>query len=333
MKNYLFIVFASLMGSVYSQINGGPINVPSDGIIDGITISEIIPTKRMIPYEYVRESDVIWSKRVWRSIDLREKVNHSLYYPLDEHTSSGQYVRNSSRWSLWTILRQHIINGDITLFSTYNPYQFDILDGDMFKYPIKPEMGKDYATDTVFRDQVFYYLGKLGPESDVPLTGPDGEPLLRYNPVTKEQEFVYGPRDTFWIDSKDIVQYHIKEDWFFDKERSVLDVRILGLAPVIYDYDMANKNQIIGMRELFWVYFPQCRYVLNNYFVFNERNDAQWMSFDDLFWKRKFNSYIYKESNVFDRSIDKYRSGLDAQHESERIQEEIRTFESDVWNF
>jgi hypothetical protein len=87
------------------------------------------------------------------------------------------------------------------------------------------------------------------------------------------------------------------------------------------------------MEEKYWLYFPHCRYILNNYFVYNEQNDAQWMSFDDLFWKRQFNSTIYKESNVFDRTIDSYRTGVDALMESEKITEEIRLFEHDVWHF
>ena len=73
--------------------------------------------------------------------------------------------------------------------------------------------------------------------------------------------------------------------------------------------------------------------IFNNYFVYNEANDAQWMSFDDLFWKRRFNAVMYKESNVYDRTIDSYKNGVDALHEAERIKEEIRTIEHDVWNF
>jgi gliding motility associated protien GldN len=115
-----------------------------------------------------------------------------------------------------------------------------------------------------------------------------------------------------------------------------MDVRIIGIAPVVYKYQVdpvTNKKVITGTEEKFWIYFPRCRYILNNYYAYNERNDSQWMSYDDLFMKRKFNSTIYKESNVFDRSIDSYRTGIDALMESERITEEIRTFESDVWNF
>jgi hypothetical protein len=57
------------------------------------------------------------------------------------------------------------------------------------------------------------------------------------------------------------------------------------------------------------------------------------MSFDDYFWKRRFSSTIYKESNVYDRTISTYQNGTDALLESERINEEIRTIESDLWNF
>ncbi len=333
------IILSSLLLSAHSmnaqEINGGPVNVPADGIVDGVYITEHVPTKRMIPYEFVREADVTWSKRVWRTIDMREKINHPIYLPFDYHTPSGQYVRNSSRWSLWTILRHHIINGDLKVFSPYNPYQFDMLDGDQFKYMIAPEPGKNYYTDSIFRDKVFYYIGKLGPQSDVPLTDENGDPIeitLPDGTIT----FKYPPADTLWIDSKDIVQYRLKEDWFFDKERSVLDVRILGIAPVVYKIEInatSGQKTIVGLEEKYWLYFPHCRYILNNYFVYNEQNDAQWMSFDDLFWKRQFNSTIYKESNVFDRTIDSYRTGVDALMESEKITEEIRLFEHDVWHF
>jgi gliding motility associated protien GldN len=172
-------------------------------------------------------------------------------------------------------------------------------------------------------------LGKKGKETDQPLSNSFGEDSTIE--VNGEIKYVYPPVDTFWYDSKDIVQYQLKEDWFFDKERSVMDVRILGLAPVIYERD--ENNQILGSRVLYWVYFPHCRYILNNYFVYNEQNDANWMSFDDLFWKRQFNSTIFKESNVFDREIETYRTGVDALMESEKITEEIRNYEHDVWNF
>lgn len=330
------VAVLSLSVSVAQDINGGPVNVPTDGIIDGVTIMEHIPTKRMIPYEYVREADMVWSRRVWETIDLREKINHPLYYPFDEITRDGVWVKNATRWSLWTVIRQHIINGDLRVFNAYNPAnQFGEWDGDQLKYPIDPAPGMTYATDSNYREELLYLLGGLGPQDPNPLVDDFGDPLLVFNPETGFDDYVYPPRDTIWYTSKDIIQYKLKEDWFFDKERSVLDVRIIAIAPVIYQktVDATGAESIGGTRELFWLYFPHCRFVFNNYFVYNDKNDSQWMSFDDLFWKRRFNAVMYKESNTFDRKIETYRTGVDALHESDKIKEEIRLIEHDVWSF
>ncbi len=179
-----------------------------------------------------------------------------------------------------------------------------------------------------------FYIGKLGPQSDIPLTDEYGDPIIVTLP-DGSQEYKYPPRDTIWFNSEDIIQYRLKEDWFLDKERSVLDVRIIAMAPVIYkkEEDANGNTSISGTIELFWLYFPHCRFVFNNYFVYNDKNDSRWMSYDDLFWKRKFNGVIYKESNIFDREIDSYKTGIDALYESEQITNEIRNIEHDIWSF
>lgn len=319
--------FVLVSGTLLAQpdINGGPVNVPADGIIDGVFIQEHIPTKRMIPYEFIREADVIWSKRVWESIDMREKINHPMYFPFDEYDAASNWVRNTSRWSLWTVLKTHVMNGDIRVFSPTNPADYTIEDGDMLKYPIDPQPGLNYETDSVFRTAVAPFFCTVK-KSTVAKTDENGEEV-----VDAAGNTVYLPDDTTWYVTKDIIQFRMKEDWFFDKERSVLDVRIIAIAPVVYKKD--DQGQIQGMSELFWLYFPHCRFVLNNYFVYNDKNDAQWMSFDDLFWKRRFTSVIYKESNVFDRKMETYKSGVDALFEAEKVKEEIRTIEHDVWTF
>lgn len=324
------------LGFSYAQIeDAGPVNNPADGIIDGVVLKEHVPTKRMIPYEFVREADVMWMKRVWQTIDLRERMNHTLYYPHDEITANGEWVKHAERWSLWTIIRHNVINGKLTVFSPYNPNNiFGERDGDQLKYPIYPQQGLTYFTDSVYRAEVATFLGAQIIESLEYETDEYGDPILIDLP-DGTQSFKYFPADTVWTTSKDIIQYRIKEEWFFDKERSVLDQRIIAIAPVVYEKgkDANGVESISGTKELFWLYFPHCRFVFNNYFSYNDKNDAQWMSFDDLFWKRRFTSFIYKESNGFDRKIETYRSGVDALRESERIKEEIRTFEHDVWDY
>lgn len=310
--------------------NGGPIQISIAKVLDNFYLAENIPTKRLIPYEYVREADVVWSKRVWQYIDLREKINHSIYFPWDEYDASGNWVVSTRNYSLWVILKANVMLGQLRLFSPYNPYDFNILDGDQLKYPVDPEPGKTYLTDSIYRNTLFSYFGTLGQESTTPLANSFGEDSTR-TLADGTIEYVYPARDTSWFVSKDVVQYRIKEDWFFDKERSVLDQRIIAIAPVKYQKD--EEGNIQGLTEMFWLYFPHCRFVLNNYYVFNEKNDAQWMSFDDLFWKRRFNSTIYKASNVYDRSIDSYQYGVDALMQSEKVKEEIRLIEHDVWSF
>jgi gliding motility associated protien GldN len=322
----------------YSQIdvNGGPINVPTEGVIDGVVIVEHVPTKRMIPYEHVREADMIWSKRVWRAIDTREKINHTLYLPFDEFSPDGTtWTRNSSRWSLWTVIRTNILNGNLQVYYPMNPVQETVLDGDQFKYAAPmPTPGLKLDEDLVFKKPMvsFQVLGVEEQGEQLTLSSlvePYGDSIVTMPNGDREVQYI--ARKVNWYTSKDIIQYRLKEDWFFDKERSVLDVRILGIAPVVYNRN--ESGQIEKMREIFWLYFPQCRFAFNNYFAYNPKNDSQWMSFDDLFWKRQFNSTIIKQSNTFDRKIEMYRSGIDALMESEKITEQIRTLEHDVWHF
>lgn len=338
MKKVVIASFALLAFTACAQ---GPLPFPAPGIIDGVFIPEHIPTKRMIPYPHVREADVIWSKRVWASIDLREKINHPLYYPLDE-MQGGVWTRNSSRWSLWTIIRTHVLNGDLTVFSPYNPILMGLgaNDGDQLKYPIKPQPGMNAISDSLFRTELAYYLAEIGQPGTVEQLVEDpndpnfGEPIIiEFDDGTTG--YKYDDPDTSWIMSDEIVQYRLKEDWFFDKQRSVLDVRIIAIAPVKYSKERGpnGREQITGLEEMFWLYFPHCRFIFNNYFVYNPSNDAQLMSFDDLFWKRRFSSVTYKESNTYDRDIESYRTGVEALRESELIKNEIRNIEHDVWSF
>jgi gliding motility associated protien GldN len=304
-------------------------------------VKEHIPTKKVVPYEFVREADVAWSKRVWRAIDLREKFNHPLYYPLDdirEGDGNDEWIwkKNTTRWSLWTVIRYHIISGDLTLYSPFDPDWNAWKDGDLFKYPYTPDKygtsaSGNFITDSLFRVNVkgMEYIGyeefNASPEAVESIEYP-GE-----DSIDADGNTIYYPNEFVWYTGEDIVQYRIKEDWFFDNERSVLDVRIIGICPVVYAKDQSGN--ITGLKELFWLYFPECRYVFQNFFVQSRHNDSQRMSFDDLFWKRMFQSYITKESNLYDRELQNYRAGVDALLESEKIKEKIFIFEHDLWSF
>lgn len=75
--------------------------------------------RKYVPYAYVREADVMWSKVTWEIIDLREKVNLPLYYPTD--TLQG-------RKSLINVILDGIENNQFNAFKTplqNNAFEFD----------------------------------------------------------------------------------------------------------------------------------------------------------------------------------------------------------------
>ncbi|HEX7415101.1 MAG TPA: gliding motility protein GldN, partial [Bacteroidia bacterium] len=126
---------------------------------------------------------------------------------------------------------------------------------------------------------------------------------------------------------RDFRKLSIKEDWFFDKQKSVLEVRILGLGIVTFD----EVKQL--PMDRFWVYFPACRPFLARHEAYNTKNDAERRTYDDIFWKRYFNSTITKESNVYDRGIQDYAKGIDGLLESDRVKNDIFLYEHDMWHF
>jgi gliding motility associated protien GldN len=134
------------------------------------------------------------------------------------------------------------------------------------------------------------------------------------------------------ITSADIWKYWVKEDWFFNKQKSVMEVRIIGICPVV-EKKTENGDGTGADKPLFWFYFPEARPILAKSEVYMRKNDAERRTLDDIFWKRMFSSYVRKESNVYNRIILDYKSGLDALLEAEKIKEDIFTFEHDLWHF
>lgn len=133
---------------------------------------------------------------------------------------------------------------------------------------------------------------------------------------------------------EEVKQLMIKEEWYFDKQNSRLQVRIIGICPIqeFYNEDVAESP--LQRRKVFWVYYPEARDLLASNEVFNPYNDSRRMSFDDVFVKRYFNSYIVQESNVHNnRLISQYLVGKNAMLESKKIEDKIFDFEQDLWEY
>ncbi len=131
------------------------------------------------------------------------------------------------------------------------------------------------------------------------------------------------------INADSVVKFRIKEDWVFDKQRSIFEPRIIGLAPMI-KIKIGNTEDY---QPAFWIYFPDARQVLATKEVVSRDNDNTGLSFDDIFMKRMFTSYIVKESNDKDERIKDYMTGMDKLYEAERIKKKLMDWELNLWSY
>jgi len=126
-----------------------------------------------------------------------------------------------------------------------------------------------------------------------------------------------------------IVKFRIKEDWIFDKQRSMFEPRIVGIAPM----RKVKVGNTEDYQPAFWIYFPDARQLFATKEVVSRDNDNTGLSFDDIFMKRIFTSYIVKESNDKDERIKDYATGIDKLYESERIKKNLQDWELNLWQY
>jgi gliding motility associated protien GldN len=123
----------------------------------------------------------------------------------------------------------------------------------------------------------------------------------------------------------------MKEVWFFDKNSSTFNVKIISICPVL----VTDRGVGTQSFPLCWIPFDNLRpYLVQREVMITDKNNGARMSYDDLFIKRRFASNIYKESNLQNRMILDYNATPeDVKREQERIQREILNEEQDLWEY
>ncbi len=246
--------------------------------------------RKYIPYPPIREADVLWSKQIWREIEVGEKINLPLYYPIEPI---------KDRRSLYDIIVKAYQENRLQPFegkADYNNGEFT------------EALNISYCDSNCF--------GRKFLEDSTDVDGNVVGVVQRFSAYT----------------ASDVIRYRLKEYWYFDKQRSQLMVKIMGIMPIISYEDPKTKEMATSGTA--WFYFPELRAVIANEEIYNRKNESVRLTFDDVFMKRYFSSHIIKEDNVFDRTLDQagYK-GFDQLVEADKVKEKIFNFEHDLWDF
>ncbi|WP_299527980.1 gliding motility protein GldN [uncultured Lutibacter sp.] len=292
----IFILAFLLFNSIYAQSNLLNAQNPSD---IGVKTAEqlAVDNDKPLEYGYIDDRDILWSKVVWEYIDLNERINLPMYYPIDTTSISG------NRRSLFDTLLKGIKSDVIT-----EVYDDDYFTAKMTKAEINRKL---YRIDTT----------EAGiDELNAGATNID-EYIDKINLTSQDIEGIKIKGLWYFDKRQGELKYRL--------------LAIAPVAPDIQTMGRENFN-LNEQLALFWVWFPDARNTLHEMKVFNQKNSAYPISFDHLLNARRFNSIIYREENIYgNRDVAQYVKGnaLFQVLESNKIKEGIRNKELDMWNY
>jgi gliding motility associated protien GldN len=159
---------------------------------DAIIERNLVRDRTPLAYEYIREDDAVYRQRVWRELDVHEKMNLPFVYRATEDNGNQRFIY---------ILLNGVKNGLITAF--------DANVDDRFTTPMT---FKQIAEGLVNKPKVIQV-----PDMN---QDPDGSKGIMRDTLIQDE-----------FNPELIERYQVKEEWVFNKESSTLQVRILGIAP------------------------------------------------------------------------------------------------------
>ncbi|MBU8882909.1 gliding motility protein GldN [Flavobacteriaceae bacterium JJC] len=268
---------------------------------DSMVSNKVTPLK----YGFIEDKDILKSMVVWEIIDMNDKLNQPFY-----HNEDGLVSQNKS---LYQILFDAINDGRIK----------EVYDDEMFQTRLSPDAIQSRIKNSVMSDAGIDRLNETGKLTEA-----------------EKKEFT----NVYETKTENVKVLKIKGMWYIDRRDSQMKYRLLGIAAMGQDpstmgqfgpdgQPLASKDELI---DLFWVYYPDAREVLANSVVFNSKNLASDITFDDILNARRFSTVIYKSDNGLGNGVikDYIPRDADAQlEESERIKGQILQMENDMWNY
>jgi gliding motility associated protien GldN len=262
-----------------------------DDIIDRSLVKDRTP----LSYEHIREDDAVYRQRLWREIDVHEKMNLPFVYRADDNNGNQRFLN---------ILLNAIKSGELTAFNA-------TVD-DRFTTPMTvTEIAKQLVGDVTTIQVPNWALDPDGSKGIMK----DSTIVPEYNPDKVEK---------FWI----------KEDIVFDKESSRMHVRILGIAPVLtirnQDGSFRDVTPIFwvyypDLRPLL------AKYEAYNGKNYGARLSWEELFESRMFASRIIKSTV---DNPYDLPIKSYiNDPILRLLEGENIKEKIFNYEQDLWSY
>jgi len=262
-----------------------------------------------------RRDDIVWSRIVYRVIDVREKQNSQIYYPI---TPTVKYK------NLLRIILEAAVNDTL---KGYEKKDEDIQPA-WDKAPICKERFGEFFIECDW-DSTEMKANKTS--------------LVKKDEVTNKpivNEYVFGPY------AKRQLKYVIQEIVFFNRHYSKMYTKILAIAPVYIYSEMNVTKQNSGAMSksaediwnffqssvVCWFSYDELRPYLAKQLVIPNGNENQRMTYDDYFSQRLYHSYILGDSNMFDKVLLRtYTDPISLRREQQRIENELLNIEQDIW--
>lgn len=302
MKKYLIvplvIFFTAIPSVMKAQLNQVPF-FDSKGNVR-LQTTEMDALADTIAKVYHRADDVVWSRVVYRVIDMREKQNYQLYFPM---RASDEYR------SLFHVMLDAMCSG-------IPVYRRNVRD-------LKPQFHDDDRLEGEELSKVFAYNNN------------DYENLIQQDSVTKELKIV---NDQYFNYVKNQFKFLIQEIVFFDKHTSRMYSKVLAIAPLyaLHPDNTQSKKSIKYFQEsvLCWFAFDELRPYLAKQYVIPNGNETQRLTYDEYFAQKLYSSYLLGDSNMFNRMLlDYVVDPTKVKKEQDRLETELLNFEQDLWEY
>ncbi|MBR1630442.1 MAG: gliding motility protein GldN [Paludibacteraceae bacterium] len=261
-----------------------------------------------------RVDDIVWSRVVYRVIDMRYKQNYQLYFPVKE---TKEYR------SLFRVML------DALLESPKNP------EDSIHLYEASYEnIRPDFAEDKILRGMDLSRRFANNEAEDGSNLNENN--LIKYDSIDGSYYF-----DNYAYEQyvRNQIKFVIQEVYFFDKHTSRMHSQIIAIAPLYALHPDNLGSATDAPMETFlhsivgWYSFKELRKALAKQYIIPKGNDSHRVTFDEFFAKKLYSSYLLGDSNMFDRMIidyQKYDMNL-VKREQERIETELLNFEQDLW--